>query len=285
MWPRGRSEGGRPRSVARKRSLGHPRVGRPLRRVRRPGRAGAASDGCEPRRRAGRRPGTCPGITRGGSATLRLDHGRSRRLNRVAIDEKGPEGDGGVIVEGRRSWWPCVRWLPQSTHGRASVCGTFGASIRRLWNRRRPFIGAPAFGIPPAEASRDDRSDGPHARLPADIFRLPSSWVHWGEIAESAGSRPALHDFSLCSDEEDEGPPAHGQESGASTAWTLSSYRSGWKVAWRSRVATRGTSLRRDREIAVQASNAASEPAIDESQSEVGFAIAGRGGNHGRADQ
>jgi hypothetical protein len=139
-------------------------------------------------------------------------------------------------VEGRRSWWPCVRWLPQSTHGRASVCGTFGASIRRLWNRRRPFIGAPAFGIPPAEASRDDRSDGPHARLPADIFRLPSSWVHWGEIAESAGSRPGLHDFSLCSDEEDEGPPAHGQESGASTAWTLSSYRSGWKVAWRSRV-------------------------------------------------
>ena len=117
------------------------------------------------------------------------------------------------------------------------------------------------------------------------FFRLLSSWVHWGEIAESAGSRPGLHDFSPCSDEGDEGPPAHGQESGASTAWTLSSYRSGWKVAWRSRVATRGTSLRRGREIAVQASNAASEPAIDESQSEAGFAIAGRGGNHGRADQ
>jgi len=29
------------------------------------------------------------------------------------------------------------------------------------------------------------------------FFRVLSSWVHWGEVVESAGSRPGLHDLSF----------------------------------------------------------------------------------------
>ena len=29
------------------------------------------------------------------------------------------------------------------------------------------------------------------------FFRVLSSWVHWGEIVESTGSRPGLHDLSF----------------------------------------------------------------------------------------
>jgi Predicted permease len=57
-------------------------------------------------------------------------------------------------------------------------------------------------------------------------------------------------------------------------------------MGWQSRVATYGVSLRRgtqDRGSGQR--DAAPEPAIDESQSEAGSAIAGRGGNHGRADR
>ena len=49
-------------------------------------------------------------------------------------------------------------------------------------------IGALAHGIRPAEASRDGRSDGEHALLPADIFRVLSSWVH-GEESVRIGER------------------------------------------------------------------------------------------------
>ena len=51
-------------------------------------------------------------------------------------------------------------------------------------------IGARAFGIPPAEASRDDRLDGAHAHLPADYFSSTVQLGARGEIVERTGSRP-----------------------------------------------------------------------------------------------
>ncbi len=76
-----------------------------------------------------------------------------------------------------------------------------------------PVIGASASGIPRAEASRDDRLDGAHAHLPADIFSRTVQLGARGEIVESGSSispprSPCLASFA--------GRRPHGLRRGAS---------------------------------------------------------------------
>jgi hypothetical protein len=52
----------------------------------------------------------------------------------------------------------------------ASVADSFVAFNQWSWNQIEPVMSVRAFGIRPAAASRDGRSDGAHALLPADIF-------------------------------------------------------------------------------------------------------------------
>jgi hypothetical protein len=56
-----------------------------------------------------------------------------------------------------------------------------------------PVMGVSAFGIRPSEASRDDRSDGAYALLPADISSSTVQLGARGEIGENAWRLP---DFS-----------------------------------------------------------------------------------------
>jgi hypothetical protein len=108
----------------------------------------------------------------------------------------GPASDWGEVVEPSGSPGDqavgCAQWLPDRLTSAAFVCRQRRRSQPTAVEAIEAVIGARAFGIPPAEASRGERSDGEHALLPADIFRVLSSWVHRGDFAEIPGSRRRL---------------------------------------------------------------------------------------------
>jgi hypothetical protein len=58
-------------------------------------------------------------------------------------------------------------------------------------------MGVRASGIPPAEASRDERSETAHAHLPADISSSTVQLGARGEIGENSWSPQILSDFSI----------------------------------------------------------------------------------------
>jgi hypothetical protein len=101
------------------------------------------------------------------------------------VSEARPGRNRGAIGELWRSGWAYVRWLPDRVPSTASVC----RQRRRFQPTAVEAIGRVMCprpsGIPPAEASRVDRSDGTHALLPAEIF---SSTVQLGAPPQSPRS-------------------------------------------------------------------------------------------------
>jgi hypothetical protein len=88
-----------------------------------------------------------------------------------------------------------------ASRARASVCRHVRRSPPTVVEPIEPVIGARAFGIPPAAASRDDRSDGAHALLPADFFfeycPVGCTGRRRGVDGESSRTPRSLHDLSF----------------------------------------------------------------------------------------
>jgi hypothetical protein len=96
------------------------------------------------------------------------------------LQARGLSGSGRVPLSSLESLW-----VPLSCYAGVKVPER---SARRVWDDLEAMTdeqpSGRASGIPPAEASRDDRSDGAHAHLPADIF---SSTVQLGAPGRDRG--------------------------------------------------------------------------------------------------
>jgi hypothetical protein len=90
------------------------------------------------------------------------------------------------------------RWLPNRPHDLGFGLLASSSLSTADWHRRRAVIGALAFGIPRAEASRGDGSDGPYARLPADILSSTVQLVALSQVPGQAHFSDSLNSGSEC---------------------------------------------------------------------------------------
>jgi len=87
-----------------------------------------------------------------------------------------------------------VRLLPDRLASAASVCRQL---VVRCW-KRSAQSSVLALSVPIPPKLRVATAQTEHMPIYLRTFlRVLSSWVHWGEIVESTGSRPGLHDFSF----------------------------------------------------------------------------------------
>ncbi len=114
-----------------------------------------------------------------------------QRRRRDLAEAKAPAGRRSQSPSGRACDEPGhVRRLPDCPTTMASACRQLRRSQPTVMDAIEPVIGGRAFGIPPAEASRDGRRGKAHAIYLRTFLRVLSSWVHEEKSERIRGVSP-----------------------------------------------------------------------------------------------